>query len=51
MLEIKVTVVDLNEERIRNWNDENIDNLPVFEPGLAEIIKEEEIKICFSPLI
>jgi UDPglucose 6-dehydrogenase len=32
----KVTVVDINEEKIRQWNS---DNLPVYEPGLDEIVK------------
>ena len=38
--DIKVTVVDLNESRIAAWNDDNLDNLPVYEPGLAEVVKE-----------
>lgn len=38
--EIKVTVVDLNEDRIGAWNDENLDNLPVYEPGLKEVVAE-----------
>ncbi|WP_452232834.1 UDP-glucose 6-dehydrogenase [Lacinutrix sp. MEBiC02595] len=38
--QIKVTVVDINEARIAAWNDENLDNLPVFEPGLDAIVKE-----------
>lgn len=38
--EIKVTVVDLNEARIAAWNEENLDKLPVYEPGLAEVIRE-----------
>ena len=25
---IKVNVVDVNQERINAWNDENLDNLP-----------------------
>lgn len=37
---IKVTVVDLNEARIAAWNDDNLDNLPVFEPGLDAIVGE-----------
>jgi len=37
---INVTVVDLNEARIAAWNDENLDNLPVFEPGLDAIVAE-----------
>ena len=37
---IKVTVVDLNEERIAAWNDKNVDNIPIYEPGLGEIVAE-----------
>ncbi|SDH02663.1 UDP-glucose 6-dehydrogenase [Psychroflexus sediminis] len=37
---IKVTCVDLNEARINAWNDDNLDNLPIYEPGLAEVVKE-----------
>jgi UDPglucose 6-dehydrogenase len=37
---IKVTVVDLNEERIAAWNDPNIDNIPIYEPGLGGIVAE-----------
>ncbi|WP_298324788.1 UDP-glucose 6-dehydrogenase [uncultured Dokdonia sp.] len=36
--DIKVTVVDLNEKRIAAWNDKNLDNLPIYEPGLAEVV-------------
>ncbi|MES2852810.1 MAG: nucleotide sugar dehydrogenase, partial [Bacteroidota bacterium] len=38
--QIQVTVVDLNEERIAAWNDENTDNIPIYEPGLSEIVAE-----------
>ena len=37
---IKVTVVDLNEDRIAKWNDANVDNIPVYEPGLGAIVAE-----------
>ncbi|TRW24618.1 UDP-glucose 6-dehydrogenase [Flavobacterium zepuense] len=37
---IKVTIVDLNVARIAAWNDENLDNLPVYEPGLDKIVGE-----------
>jgi UDPglucose 6-dehydrogenase len=37
---IKVTVVDLNEERIAAWNDENVDAIPIYEPGLSAIVAE-----------
>ena len=36
--EIKVSVVDLNHDRIAAWNDANLDNLPIYEPGLAELV-------------
>ncbi len=38
--DIKVTVVDLNEARIAAWNDENLENLPVYEPGLDAVVAE-----------
>ena len=34
--EIIVTVVDLNESRIKAWNSET---LPIYEPGLFEVVK------------
>ena len=37
---IQVTVVDLNTERIAAWNDENTDNIPIYEPGLDAIVAE-----------
>jgi UDPglucose 6-dehydrogenase len=37
---IQVTVVDLNENRIAAWNDEDVNNIPIYEPGLAEIVGE-----------
>ncbi|EMY3547911.1 nucleotide sugar dehydrogenase [Flavobacterium psychrophilum] len=37
---IKVTVVDLNESRIAAWNDINLENLPVYEPGLDAVVAE-----------
>ena len=33
----KVTVVDINADRIRAWNS---DHLPIYEPGLDELVKE-----------
>lgn len=38
--DIKVTIVDLNAARIAAWNDENLDNLPVYEPGLADVVSQ-----------
>ena len=37
---IKVTVVDLNEKRIAAWNDKNVNNIPIYEPGLSEVVSE-----------
>ena len=45
--EIQVTVVDINENRIKQWNDEDLDNLPVYEPGLKEIIATTRNKNLF----
>ena len=36
--EIKVTVVDINKSRIDAWNNEDLSKLPVYEPGLAEVV-------------
>lgn len=38
--DIQVTVVDLNEQRIKDWNDPNTDNIPIYEPGLSDIVSE-----------
>jgi len=45
--EMKVTLVDLNVERINNWNDEDLKKLPVYEPGLKELIKKNRNKNLF----
>ena len=37
---IKVTVVDLNQDRINAWNDNDLSKLPVYEPGLDAVVKE-----------
>ena len=37
---IKVTVVDLNVQRISAWNDADLNNLPIYEPGLDEVVDE-----------
>jgi UDPglucose 6-dehydrogenase len=33
-------VVDLNAERIAAWNDENVDHIPIYEPGLSAVVAE-----------
>ena len=38
--DLEVNVVDINEERINKWNEKNLDKLPIYEPGLKEIIEQ-----------
>ena len=35
--EITVTIVDMNEARIAAWNS---DSLPIYEPGLKEVVEK-----------
>ncbi|TRX15965.1 nucleotide sugar dehydrogenase [Flavobacterium franklandianum] len=44
---IKVTVVDLNEERIAAWNDDDATKIPIYEPGLSAIVSEARGKNLF----
>ena len=44
---ITVTVVDISEERIAAWNDPDLDNLPIYEPGLAEVVAKARNKNLF----
>ena len=36
--EINVTVVDVNPERIAKWNSDDLSQLPVYEPGLQDVV-------------
>ena len=46
---IKVTVVDLNQDRINAWNDQDLSLLPIYEPGLDAVVKEARGRnLCFS---
>ncbi|WP_336093969.1 nucleotide sugar dehydrogenase [Leeuwenhoekiella sp. CH_XMU1409-2] len=38
--EINVTVVDINEKRIAAWNDPDVEKIPIYEPGLSEVVAE-----------
>ena len=40
----KITIVDINQERIDAWNS---DSLPVYEPGLDEVVKAQRGKNLF----
>ncbi|WP_248722983.1 nucleotide sugar dehydrogenase [Seonamhaeicola sp. ML3] len=44
---IKVTIVDINSDRIAAWNSPDLSKLPIYEPGLAEIISETRDKNLF----
>ncbi|TDQ73540.1 nucleotide sugar dehydrogenase [Sphingobacterium yanglingense] len=38
--DIQITLVDMNTERIAAWNDPDLDLLPIYEPGLSDIVAE-----------
>jgi UDPglucose 6-dehydrogenase len=38
--EIQVTVVDLNTKRIALWNDIDVNKIPIYEPGLSDVVAE-----------
>ena len=44
---LEVTVLDINKERIAAWNDCNLDKLPVYEPGLKNVIQRVRGKNLF----
>ena len=45
--EIEIKVVDINKERIEAWNSLNVNNLPIFEPGLDDLILNHRNKNLF----
>ena len=45
--EIQVTVVDLNENRIAAWNDPDVNNIPIYEPGLSDLVAESRGRNLF----
>ncbi|AQL29775.1 MULTISPECIES: nucleotide sugar dehydrogenase [unclassified Prochlorococcus] len=50
--DICINVVDVNKERIDAWNSDDLSKLPVFEPGLAEIVGKTRGKnLIFSTRI
>ena len=36
--DVIITVVDINESRIKSWNEIDTSQLPIYEPGLDTII-------------
>ncbi len=45
--DINVYVVDKNQKRIDQWNSDDLKNLPIFEPGLDEVVKESRGRNLF----
>jgi UDPglucose 6-dehydrogenase len=45
--DIKVTIVDVNKEKIARWNGQDLDNLPIYEVGLKDIVSEVRGKNLF----
>ena len=37
--ELEITVVDMNHEKISLWNDKDFTKIPIFEPGLNDVLK------------
>ena len=45
--DIVVHVVDDDKKKIEAWNSKNLNELPIYEPGLSEIIKKTRGKNLF----
>lgn len=45
--DIQVTVVDINQQRIDAWNHSDLDGLPIYEPGLKEVVAEARNRNLF----
>ena len=46
---LHIHVVDIDEQRIKAWNSKNLQDLPIYEPGLDEKIKKcRDINLYFS---
>ena len=43
----RITVVDINQNRINAWNSDDLTKLPIYEPGLDEIILKVRDKNLF----
>ena len=50
--DIHIEVVDVSQERINNWNSQDLDLLPIYEPGLSKIVERCRGKnLHFSTLV
>ena len=45
--QVKVVVVDQDEIKIKSWNNESLNELPIYEPGLKELIENTRNKNLF----
>ena len=45
--EISIELVDVNEERINDWNSDDLSKLPIYEPGLEELVRKNRGKNLF----
>ena len=48
--DLRINVVDINSERILAWNNDDLSQLPIFEPGLKDIVKKCRGKNLFFSL-
>ena len=44
---LNINVVDLNKKRIEAWNSKDLTKLPIFEPGLEEVVGNARGKNLF----
>ncbi len=42
--QVKVVVVDQNQKKIKSWNNKSLKELPIYEPGLKELIEKTRNK-------
>ncbi|WP_205600274.1 MULTISPECIES: nucleotide sugar dehydrogenase [Sphingobacterium] len=45
--DIQITLVDMNAERIAAWNNPDLEQLPIYEPGLSAIVAESRGRNLF----
>ena len=47
--DLQIYVLDINHEKINAWNNNDLSKLPVYEPGLKEIIQKcRNVNLYFS---
>ena len=49
--DMHVSVVDINEQRIAAWNESDLSNLPVYEPGLDAVVAVPAVATSFSSCV